>query len=276
MANTAKPIVAITKNRFKRFKLKLEDNSSYLLSEDDDADIKIPLVKASIYKDQGRWILMSIEGADLTVNEQVMSSVELRENLDIKLGEYTVMYSPLGVIKQRSSAISPIRVVIGVLALLLIVILFLPNDESVSSSQDESKISNIEADSMQESSVTLSANKAMRPQAFEYYNDALNTYDSGDLKTALVKMLDAASIDPSNPLIQNKIEDWEGKIDAEITRLYKQACFDLEYFRYYEAESLLRIIVELSVDVTDIRFTQSVKILEQMSSASQVKPVCGA
>ena len=276
MANSEKPVVAITKNRFNRFKLKLEDDSSYLLSEDDDADIKIPLVKASIYKDQGRWILMCIEGADLTVNEQIMSSVELRENLDIKLGGYTVMYSPQGVIKQSPSAISPIRIVIGVLALLLIVILFLPNDETVSSSHDESKITNIEPDSLQESSVTLSANKAMRPQAFEYYNDALNTYDSGDLKTALVKMLDAASIDPSNPLIQNKIEDWEGKIDAEISRLYKQACFDLEYFRYYEAESLLRIIVELSVDETDIRFTQSLKILEQMSSASQVKPVCGA
>ena len=281
MTKAKKSQITVSKNRFANSRLKLIDDRSYLISEDADADLKLPGIKASIYKEGERWILMNIKGAELLVNEQLMTSVELRENLNIKLGSYRIQYSSDLKKNPTSSEINPVRIVLLSLALVFMLYIIFAGEKKppaivpeVAENSVEIAKSTLTADDDIHTEVTANV-MSMKPQAFQYYNEALSVYDSGDFKNALIRMLDAASIDSQNQLIQNKIVDWENKINMEISRLYEQACFDIGYYRYYEAESLFRIIVELSVDQTDVRIIESKRLLSEINNNSDQKLGCG-
>ena len=280
MATVKKSQISVSKNRFTNSRLKLKDDSSYLISDDEDADLKLPGIKASIYKEGDRWILMNIKGAELLVNEQIMTSVELRENLKIMLGSYHIQYSSDIKKNTNSTQINPLRIILVALILLIVLFILFGDEKEQKITVEENPENSTQRTqsvlTIDERQTELSINvDAMKPQAFQYYNEALSIYDSGDFKNALLRMLDAASIDSQNPLIQNKIIDWENKINLEISRLYEQACFDVEYFRYYEAESLFRIIVELSVDQTDLRIIESKRLLAEIDKKSDQKLTCG-
>ena len=80
---------------------------------------------------------------------------------------------------------------------------------------------------------------------------------------------------PKDKILNAKLGEWQDKLQVELSRHYKDGCIHAKYFRNLEAKHEFLLVMELSFDTSDIRYTESKRIVEELEDSPNGRISCG-
>jgi len=111
--------------------------------------------------------------------------------------------------------------------------------------------------------------------AYEHYRTASNYYDLGYLQRAIQTLQAGLLAYPNDTILANKLDDWQRSLALELSRQFRDGCLHAKYFRNLEAKHAFAMVVEMSLNESDIRVVEAKRLLTKLKQNSINKVKCG-
>ena len=267
----------------------------------------------AIYKEDGEWLMMAID-AEFALNDEVKQSAVLASGDRLHIGDtiFDVKEGNTKPVKEQVSEQGQVEkepnktrrlLLVGLsvaLAFLAVVIATSGkkesnlSDEVVLDAGQNSAIVNkpdqgsaakvvpgdaaeVSDDSTEKDIKTEAVQSPIiqNSGAYEYYRRASNYYDLGFLQRAIKTLQQGLEAHPNDTILANKLDAWQRNLSMELSRQFRDGCLHARYFRNLEAKHAFAMVVEMSINESDIRFKEAQRLLEKLKKDAAAKVECG-